>query len=58
MVLALDILAILSACILAAGVYHWYLESGPLRLLDHIDVGIVMAMMYGTVRMARSRLAL
>ena len=51
--LALDVLSILTTCLLAAGVYHWYLESSWVRLFDHADVGIVMAMMYGTVRMAR-----
>lgn len=51
--LSLDILVILVTCLSAAGIYHWYLESSWVRLFDHADVGIVMAMMYGTVRMAR-----
>jgi Undecaprenyl-phosphate glucose phosphotransferase len=49
----LDAAAIVLSCVTAAALYHWYLEYNFSRLADHAGVGVLIAILYGTVRMAR-----
>ena len=52
--LVLDAATIVLTSVVAAALYHWPDPYSPIeRLYDYAGVGVLMAILYGTVRMAR-----